>query len=414
MSDKTSLNDALSGVRVLDFSQIGAGPTIGMLMGDMGAEVTKIEAPGGDLGRQLGPPWVNGESVIAASFNRNKRGLCLDLKKPGAVAAVKRLAAQADVLIESFRPGVMDRLGVGWDALSASNPRLIWCAVTAFGQEGPWADRPGVDGVVQALCGLMSQIGVDGAEPCKVQVPAVDMTTGFLGTVAVLGALQARARTGKGQFLDVNMYNAGLMLQLTGVSSYLASGELPRRIGSAAPYAAPNEAYRTSDGWMMIAAYQPERWKALCEVLGLSSAMSGDARFVDNDGRVRHRAELRVILESKLAQRTTAEWLEQLEPRDIMCAPVADYSMVTRSEQFAHASPTVRQPLSGGGHIEVPGFALGDRQVQSRLRRGAPAVGEHSREVMSEAGFSEEELNALVEEGAVILRPGARAQGETR
>ncbi|MEI7447761.1 MAG: CoA transferase, partial [Burkholderiales bacterium] len=231
------LGTALEGLRVLDFSQIGAGPTIGMLLGDMGADVVKIESRTGDLGRALGPPWLDGDSVVAMSFNRNKRGLSLDLKQTAAVDAVKRMAARADVVVESFRPGVMPKLGVGYDTLSAINPRLVWVAVTAFGQDGPWADRPGVDGIVQALSGLMSQIGVDGAEPCKVQVPAVDLTTGFLGTMAVLAALRERDRTGRGQFLDVNMYNAGLMLQASGIASYLASGEVPKRIGSAAPYA---------------------------------------------------------------------------------------------------------------------------------------------------------------------------------
>lgn len=405
-----SLANALSGLRVLDFSQIGAGPTIGMLIGDMGAEVIKIEAPAGDLGRQLGPPWVDGESVVAASFNRNKRGLCLDLKKPAAVEVVKHLVTQADVLIESFRPGVMNRLGIGWDTLSSLNPRLIWCAVTAFGQDGPWADRPGVDGIVQALSGLMSQIGVEGAEPSKVQIPAVDMTTGFLGTVAVLGALQARARSGEGQFLDVNMFNAGLMLQLTGVSSYLASGELPKRIGSAAPYAAPNEAYRTADGWMMVAAYQPPRWRALCDLLGLGSSVANDPRFADNDSRVKHRDVLRELIESRLAARTTAEWLPRMEQRDIMCAPVADYSHVSRSEQFAHNRAAVDIPLASGSTIKVPGFLLGGADPQSYVRFGPPGNGQHSRQLLTEAGLAPATIDHLIATGAVIDRPALSAE----
>jgi len=397
-----SLNHALAGLRVLDFSQIGAGPTIGMLLGDMGAEVVKIEAPSGDLGRMIGPPWLQGDSVVALSFNRNKKGLCLDLKKPEAVAAVHRLATSADVLIESFRPGVMTRLGVGWDALSALNSRLIWCAVTAYGQDGPWSDRPGVDGVVQALSGLMSQIGVEGAEPCKVQVPAVDMTTGFLGTVAVLGALQERARSGRGQYLDVSMYNAALMLQQTGIASYLASEQLPRRIGSAAPYAAPNEAYRTADGWIMIAAYQPPRWRALCDLLGLGEGVAIDARFADNDARVRNRAALRALIEEPLSHRTTAEWQPLLESRDIMCAPVADYAWVTGSEQFQHVGAAVSMDLPSGAQFRVPGFLLGDRQAQARVHHAPPSIGQHSREVLEGFGLTSEEIERLITGGAVI------------
>ena len=400
-----SLNQALAGIKVLDFSQIGAGPTIGMLLGDMGAEVIKIEAPSGDLGRLIGPPWIDGESVVALSFNRNKKGLCLDLKKPEAVATVHRLAASVDVLIESFRPGVMTRLGVGWETLSAINPRLIWCAVTAYGQDGPWADRPGVDGVVQALSGLMSQIGVEGAEPCKVQVPAVDMTTGFLGTVAVLGALQARTRSGAGQYLDVSMYNSALMLQQTGIASYLASAELPRRIGSAAPYAAPNEAYRTADGWIMVAAYQAPRWRALCELLGLGAEVETDPRFADNDARVRNREALRALVEARLAQRTTAQWQPLLEARDIMCAPVADYAWVTGSEQFQHVGAAVSMDLPSGARFQVPGFLMGDRSAQARVRYAPPSIGQHSREILEEFGLTPDEVRQLIDRGAVIDNP---------
>lgn len=409
-----SLGDALTGLRVLDFSQIGAGPTIGMLLGDMGAEVVKIEAPAGDLGRQIGPPWLDDQSVVALSFNRNKRGLCLDLKKPDAVAVVHRMVSQADVLIESFRPGVMDRLGVGWSALSSRNARLIWCAVTAFGQGGPWADRPGVDGVVQALSGLMSQIGIEGSEPCKVQVPAVDMTTGFLGTVAVLGALQGRARTGCGQYLDVSMYNSALMLQQTGIAFYMASGELPKRIGSAAPYAAPNEAYRTADGWMMVAAYQPPRWRALCDLLELGEAVASDARFVDNDARVRNRDELRQLIEARLSSRSTGDWLPLLEARDIMCAPVADYAGVVASEQFQHSGASVSMTLGSGVEFREPGFLLGDRNAQSRVRFAPPSIGEHSRLVLERYGFSSEEIERLIATASVIDNPapaGAAARG---
>lgn len=394
------LGTALEGVRVLDFSQIGAGPTIGMLLGDMGADVVKIESPTGDLGRALGPPWLDGDSVVAMSFNRNKRGLALDLKQPAAVDAVKRMAARADVVVESFRPGVMAKLGVGWDTLSAINPRLVWAAVTAFGQDGPWADRPGVDGIVQALSGLMSQIGVEGAEPCKVQVPAVDLTTGFLGTMAVLAALRARDRTGRGQFLDLSLYNAGLMLQASGIASYLASGEVPARIGSAAPYAAPNEAYRTADGWMMVAAYQAPRWKALCGRLGLQ-ALVDDPRFATNDARVRHRAALREALEAKLVERPTAAWLPELEAIDVMCAPVADYAQVVASEQFAHANAAVEVPHRTGP-VRLAGFLVGDRDTQAKVRFAPPALGEHTREILAEHGFEAAEIDALLASRAAI------------
>lgn len=411
------LGNAMQGTKVLDFSQIGAGPTIGMLLGDMGADVVKVESPAGDIARKLGPPWQGGEAIIGLSFNRNKRGLALDLKQPQAVDIARRMAAQVDVVVESFRPGVMDRLGVGWKTLSALNPRLVYCAVSAFGQDGPWADRAGVDGVVQALCGLMSQIGVEGAEPCKVQVPAVDMTTGFLGTMAVLAALHARNATGLGQFLDVNMYSSGLMLQQTGLAAYLSSGELPKRIGSAAPYAAPNEAYRTRDGWLMIAAYQDERWRAFCDLLG-APAMATDPRFVNIDARVRNRAALRTEIEAKLVARDTADWVPLMEARDIMVAPVADYRMVTESEQYRHVNATVTAEHARAGTVRMPGFLVGDRNTQAKVRRSPPNVGEHSRAILADFGFAAAEIESAIASGAVIQdgvsRDAATPKGAAR
>ena len=230
-----SINDALRGVRVLDFTQIGAGPLAAMQLGDMGADVIKIEAPGGDIGRKLGPPWQEGESVVSMSFNRNKRSLVIDLKHAQGSALVHRLAAQSDVVLESFRPGVMERLGIGYDALHAVNPALVFGSVSAYGQTGPWRDKPGVDGIVQAVSGLMSNLGDEDSPPMKVLVPAVDMVTGFISTSAVLAALRVRDATGQGQHLDLSLYNAAIMLQQSAIASYLSSGELPLRTGTAAP-----------------------------------------------------------------------------------------------------------------------------------------------------------------------------------
>jgi len=267
-AEGVTINEALSGIKVLDFTQIGAGPLIGMQLGDMGAVVIKVESPGGDIGRKLGPPWQEGESVVSMSFNRNKRSISIDLKKAEGVALIKRMAAQADIVLESFRPGVMDKLGVGFAALQVINPGLIFGSVSAYGQTGPWRDKAGVDGIVQAVSGLMSNIGDANSPPMKVLVPAVDMVTGFISTSAVLAALRVRDATGQGQHLDFSLYNCALMLQLSAVTSYLSSGELPLRTGTAAPYSAPNEAYPTKDGWIMIAAYHDDRWLALCNLLG--------------------------------------------------------------------------------------------------------------------------------------------------
>ena len=398
-----TINTALEGIRVLDFAQVGAGPLCGMQLGDLGADVIKIEAPSGDLGRKLGPPWQEGESVVSMSFNRNKRSLVIDLKNPAGSALAKSMAAQSDVVLESFRPGVMDRLGIGYAELSRVNPRIVFCSVSAYGQSGPWRDKPGVDGIVQAVSGLMSNIGDADSPPMKVLVPAVDMTTGFLATTAVLAALRARDSSGKGQHLDVSLYNSGVMLQQSAVASYLSSGEIPARTGTAAPYSAPNEAYPAKDGWIMIAAYHEDRWKALCAVLG-DPALTAHPDFATNPQRVANRAKLMAELKLRLATKTAAEWQALLEAADIICGPIADYAMLMDSPQLAHNGVIVETQSSVAGTVRMPGMAMGDRDAQSRVHRGPPAVGEHSCEILGEFGLGQPEIDALLACGAVIQR----------
>ncbi len=398
-----SINESLKGIRVLDFAQVGAGPTCGMQLGDLGADVTKIEGPAGDLGRKLGPPWQKGESVVSMSFNRNKRSLVIDLKKNEGAPVVKRMVREVDVVLESFRPGVMDKLGIGYAALATVNPRLVYCSISAYGQTGPWRDKPGVDGIVQAVSGLMSNIGDENSPPMKVLVPAVDMVTGFLGTTAILAALRTRDTTGRGQHLDVSLYNSSVMLQQSAIASYLSSGELPARTGTAAPYSAPNEAYPTQDGWIMIAAYHEDRWKALCGVLG-DPALATRPEFALNPDRVANRTQLMAELAKRLASKTSAQWQELMEKADIICGQIADYDALMESPQLAHNGVIVEMHSSVAGTVHTAGMAMGDRDAQSRVHRGPPAVGEHSCEVLAGFGFSEKEIDALLASGTVVQR----------
>ena len=399
-----TINDALAGITVLDFSQVGAGPTCGMLLGDLGADVIKIEAPTGDIGRKLGPPWQEGESVVSMSFNRNKRSIAIDLKHPDGPPLVRRMAAGADVVLESFRPGVMDKLGIGDAALRELNPRLVFCSVSAYGQTGPWRDKPGVDGIIQAVSGLMSNIGDEGSPPMKLLVPAADMTTGFLATSAVLAALRVRDTTGQGQQLDLSLYNSAVMLQQSAIASYLSSGEKPLRTGTAAPYSTPNEAYPTKDGgWIMIAAYHDDRWQALCRVLG-DPALATDERFASNQQRMANRAALTGELTQRLAVRTSQQWQELLEAADIICGPIADYDMLLASPQLAHNGVIVETRNIDAGVVRMPGAAFGDRDAQARVRHGPPAIGEHSGEILAGLGLGVAEIEALLASGAVRQR----------
>lgn len=399
-----TLNDTLQGITVLDFSQVGAGPTAGMLLGDLGADVIKIEALSGDIGRKLGPPWQNGESVVSMSFNRNKRSLAIDLKRPQAVALVQQMASSSDVILESFRPGVMDRLGLGYAKLSDQHPGLIYCSVSAYGQTGPWAEKPGVDGIVQAVSGLMSNIGDENSPPMKVLVPAADMVTGYLASLSIVSALHQRSRSGpsqgQGQHLDLSLFNSAIMLQQSALTSYLSNGELPARTGTAAPYSAPNEAYPTQNGWIMIAAYHEDRWRALCRVLG-DPALADDPRFSTNPQRVAHRHALMQVLSQHLARQTSEEWQAQFEAADIICGTIANYHQLMASPQVAHNGIIVDTHNPVAGSVRMPGLAVGDRDAQSRVRHGPPALGQHSIEILRQFGVSESECQTLLSEGVV-------------
>lgn len=382
------LGDSLSGIRVIDFTQVAAGPVCTQMLADLGADVIKVEAHGGELCRALAP-FVEGQSVGFMSLNGNKRSVALDLKDPQQHAAALQLAAGADVLVESFRPGVMQRLGLGYEEIRQRNPGVIYCSVSAYGQEGAWRHKPGVDGVLQAVAGLMSVTGLPDAPPCKVQIPVVDMVTGYVAAIGVLGALARRTRNGEGQWIDTSMFASAVSLQQMSFASYFADGIPPARIGSAAPYAAPNEALRCADGWVMLAAYHPSRWEALCDVLECRELLT-DPRFRELSGRIEHRRELIQLLEERMTRRSRSEWLERFEAVDIICAPINDYSEVITSPAFvdANLSETVRHPIAG--ELTLPRTPLRAVGEVPRARRPAPLVGEHTAEVLLAAGIAHE------------------------
>lgn len=399
---------ALDGLRVLDLSQGAAGPTCAMILGDHGAEVVKVEPPAGEWGRGLGPPFWHGVAAAYLGMNRNKRSLALDLKRPAGREIVRRLAERSDVLVESFRPGVLDRLGLGYQALRARNPRLVFCSITAFGPSGPWRDRPGVDGVVQAMSGLMSVTGTADGEPVKVGVPAADMTAAFLAAQGILLALFARERSGTGQRVSVSLLDALLAFQAIPLTMYLAGGEAPRKVGSAAPYAAPNEAFPTRDGAIMLAAYTPQRWAALCRVIGRPD-LEHDPRFSSNAERVRNRSALVAELSACFRQRTTAEWLALLEAADVVCGPLLDYPELVAQPQVAENQMVVELRHPWHGPFRTVGIPLKLEATPGAARAHAPLVGEHSAEVLAELGYRAEEIAALVADGTVVVaEPGAR------
>ncbi|MDK1038748.1 MAG: CoA transferase [Actinomycetota bacterium] len=399
------MSGALEGVRVLDLSQGAAGPTCAMNLGDMGADILKIEPPGGEWGRTLGPPFVEGVAAAFLGMNRNKRSAVVDLKKAGGAEVVLRLAESCDVALESFRPGVADRLGIGFEAMRARNPRLVYASISAFGQSGPWRDRPGVDGVAQAMGGIMSVTGTVDGPPVKVGVPAADMAGGIYACQAILAALFVRERTGRGQRVDVSLLDSLLSFQVVPLSMFLASGTSPQRLGSAAPYAAPNEAFRTRDGHVMVAAYTEKRWPALCSVLGRPE-LATDPRFDSNDKRVRARAELRETLEPLFAGRTTDEWIEVLDEADVLCGPLLAYPDLVAHEHVEQSGSIVEVEHPAVGRIRAPVLPGRFSETSGDVTGPPPPIpGEHSVDILGECGFTDQEISELMDSG-VVVGPG--------
>ncbi|MFV2039047.1 MAG: CaiB/BaiF CoA transferase family protein [Acidimicrobiales bacterium] len=396
---------ALEGIRVLDLSQGAAGPTCAMSLGDLGATVLKVEPPGGEWGRGLGPPFVKGVAASFLGMNRNKRSIVIDLKKPGGSEVVLRLVSHCDVALESFRPGVADRLGIGHEAMTAVNPRIVYAAISAFGQHGPWRDRPGVDGVAQAMGGIMSVTGTADGPPVKVGVPAADMAAGVYASQTILAALFARERTGRGQRVDVSLLDSLLAYQVVPLSMYLASGEPPRRLGSAAPYAAPNEVYPTRDGHVMVAAYVPKRWQALCDVLG-QPELATDPRFDTNEKRVAGRPALRDVLEPLFGARTTAEWMTVLQEADILCGPLLTYPELLAEDHVADGDALVTVQHPAVGEVRGPRFPGRFSQTPCDVSGPPPPLpGEHTETILGECGYDDDEIRDLLRDGVVSGPP---------
>lgn len=390
------LEESLKGIVVLDFGQLIAAPVCGMWLGDLGATVIKVEPIGGELARHLGPPSKGGESMVSLASNRNKLGLSVDLKHATARSLMARASRRADVIIQNFRPGVAERLGIGYDDMSRANPELIYCAISAFGQSGEWASVPGVDGIIQAASGLMSTIAGAGG-PGKVPLPLADMTGAMFSVISILAALRRRDHGHGGSLVDVDLFSGMMMLQHINLAAYLTTGEVPGPTGSEASYAAPNEAFPTSDGWIMVAAYQPARWQALCEQLGVP-AIVADHRFATNAARVANRSALHDVLDPVFRRLPSLEWQSRLNKADIMAMPVAQFDMVTKLPAYKaeHIEIATRHPTAG--EVRMPRFAFGGRTNAT----AAPGTGQHGREALSVLGFSQPEIEKFIADGVVV------------
>jgi crotonobetainyl-CoA:carnitine CoA-transferase CaiB-like acyl-CoA transferase len=371
---------ALDGLVVLDLTSFLSGPYCAMLLGDMGADIIKVERPdGGDDARRM-PPFVEGRGAPFAVWNRNKRSIALDLKNKADLDVVRRIALRADILLENFRPGTLDRLGLGWEALQAANPRLIYASISGFGQTGPMASHGGLDMMAQGMSGLMAGNGPPEGEPYRLPIAITDVTAGMYTAIAVLGALQARHRTGRGQRIDQSLLEAGLSLGVYEAAHVLALGTKPERLGQLHRGSAPYRVFRTRDGWITLGASKEKFWRALCGIIG-QPALADDPRFASNAQRVKNNAVLVPLLQEYLATQDSAHWLTQFEAAGIPAEPVLSYDEALRHPQVEARGVLTEyeDPERGTQRALAPPVRLSD--TPARIRRRAPDLDEHGDEI---------------------------------
>jgi crotonobetainyl-CoA:carnitine CoA-transferase CaiB-like acyl-CoA transferase len=394
------MSGPLAGLRMVDVTENLAGPYCAMLLADMGVDAVKIERPGiGDTTRGWGEP----RDTVSRAFtmvNRNKRSVVVDLKQPEGVEIVRRLAAQADILLENHRPGYMERIGLGYEALRAQNPRLIYAQISGFGQTGPYRDRGGLDLVAQAMSGLMSVTGEEDGAPNKAGFPVTDLGTGMFTAYGILCALQARERSGVGQRVDASLLETGIAFSVWQTAKYLDTGVAPGRMGSAHPLSAPYQAFRTADGYIVIGAGSQGLYKRLCALLGLPE-LAEDARFDTQPKRMNGYVELAALLQQATVSRTSAELLAALEQVGIPAGPILDVGEMLEDPQAQARAMVIDTDHPVFGPLRTIGNPVKLSETPWELRSLAPRLGEHTDQVLSDWGFSDGEVAALRQQGAL-------------
>jgi len=403
------MQQPLEGVRILDLTRALAGPYGTLMLGDLGADVIKVEQPGrGDESRGWGPPFVGepygpfpGESAYFIAANRNKRSITVNLKSPQGQEVVRRLASVSDALVENFRTGVLDEMGLGYEDLHRLNPRLVYCSISGYGRTGPYAERPGYDFIIQAEGGMMGITGPEDGPPYRVGVPIVDITAGMFAATSILAALRARDLTGEGQLVDISLLDTQVALLANVASNYLVGGAPPRRLGNAHPNIAPYEAFRARDRWFALAAANEQQWSTLCDAIGRPD-LKEDARFATNGARVANRPALVEALNGAFATRDAGEWLAALQEAGLPCGPIN-----TVPDAFAHPQAAARNLVletehPTAGTVRLTGFPYKLSHTPASVRRPPPLLGQHTEQVLAGLlGYTATEVADLREQGII-------------
>jgi formyl-CoA transferase/CoA:oxalate CoA-transferase len=390
----------LTGIRVLDLSRALAGPFCTQLMGDMGAEIIKVEpSPDGDDSRRWGPFW-NEQSCYYLSTNRNKQSIVIDLKNPAGLRVARQLADKSDVVIENFRPGVVERLGLGYDSLAATNPRLVYCSISGFGQDGPRANDPAYDLAMQGFAGLMGITGYPGMAPVRAGLPVADFGTALFAAVGILAALLRRQETGVGQKVETSLLEGQLSWFACYVLQYLADGTIPERMGSSHHFITPYQAFATLDGYFILAVGNDVQWQRLCQAMAVPE-LAQDSRFATNVGRLAHRAELLPTLETLFSRHPTEDLIQTLMQAGVPCGPVNTVDKLVADPQVVHLDAIPAVPHPEIPDLRLPAVPLRFSSDRAENCEPPPLLGQQTDEILTELGYSPDQITALRRDGAI-------------
>lgn len=399
----------LKGMQVLDLGRHLAGPTGAMWLGDLGADVIKVESlEAGDPGRAAGPPFFQGESAFFLAANRNKRSLALNLKVEEGQRLFRRLARTSDVVIENFRPGVMEALNIGYERVSQSNPRIIYGSISGYGPTGPMAHRPGLDQIIQGFSGLMSVTGFEESDPVRVGIPVADLVAGLFCAYGILAALQAREKTGRGQQVSTSLLESMVGMMSFQALRFLNGGDVPPQAGNHHPIIAPYGVFKARDGLLTIGTTDEKSWQRLCRAIDAPELLE-DARFQDNGSRFQFHDELAGLLSQKLQKGTVEEWEQRLTDASIPCGPVHTIEQALNHPQLSSRRMIVEMEHPSAGTVRLLGLPVKLSHTPGRIRHPPPLLGQHTREVLREIGVSPGELEDLEKVGVIGM-----VTGETR